>query len=182
MVAHPRKTSGPGPLRSITPGAITSRAITPGDTAPGAISTGAQSLQFRSLNLPVPIEVVEDGAGRPIFITLPPARSRPARSRRLAQEGRSLPSAPLKVASINDLWQVDDEWWRERPISRRYYQVTTQDPATQDERRLTIFRDQLNAQWHWQKGAMKLSANSGQQSAKSLQLPVVLSQPQHLSF
>ncbi|MCH8226717.1 MAG: hypothetical protein IIC97_12710 [Chloroflexi bacterium] len=80
---------------------------------------------------------------RPISITLPPARSsRPTRSRRLAQEGRS-----LTITAINDLWQVDDEWWRERPISRRYYQVTTQ-----DDRRLTIFRDQLNAQWYWQKG------------------------------
>ena len=80
---------------------------------------------------------------RPVSVTLPPARSsRPVRSRRLAQEGRS-----LAVTAINDLWQVDDEWWRERPISRRYYQITTQ-----DERRLTIFRDQLNAQWYWQKG------------------------------
>ncbi|MCH8987786.1 MAG: hypothetical protein IIA92_03165 [Chloroflexi bacterium] len=100
----------------------------------------AQSLQFRSLNLPVPIEVVEDGAERPRSITLPPARSR-----RLAQEGRS-----LTITAINDLWQVDDEWWRERPISRRYYQITTQ-----DDRRLTIFRDQLNAQWYWQKGGAK---------------------------
>jgi len=135
VVAHPRKTPGPGPLRSITPEAIT---------------PGVQSLQFRSLNLPVPIEVVEDGAERPRSITLPPARSgRPARSRRLAQEGRSL-TRSLMVASIDDLWQVDDEWWRERPISRRYYRITTQ-----DDRSLTIFRDQLNAQWYWQKGGGK---------------------------
>ena len=74
-----------------------------------------------------------------------PARSGPrppARSSRLTQKGRS-----LTITSINDLWQVNDEWWRETPISRRYYQVTTQ-----DERRLTIFRDQLNGQWYWQKG------------------------------
>ena len=136
MVAHPRKTPGPGPLRSIT-----SRVITPGDTVPGTISAGAQSLRFRPLNLPVPIEVVEDGAERPISITLPPARSS-----RMTQKGRSL-TRSLMIASINDLWQVDDEWWRETPISRRYYQITTQ-----DERRLTIFRDQLNGQWYWQKG------------------------------
>jgi len=81
----------------------------------------------------------------PISITRPPARSgtRPsARSSRLTQKGQS-----LTITSINDLWQVNDEWWRETPISRRYYQVTTQ-----DERRLTIFRDQLNGQWYWQKG------------------------------
>ncbi len=145
MVAHPRKTPGPGAIRSIAPKAIAPKAITP--------ETANQSLQFRSLNLPVPIEVVEDGAERPVAISLPPARSsrlarsgRLTRSRRLAQEDRSL-ARSLTVASINDLWQVDDEWWRETPISRRYYQVTTQ-----DERRLTIFRDQLNGSWYWQKG------------------------------
>ena len=122
MVAHPRKTPGPRSLRPV---------------APGAITPEAPSVQFRSLNLPVPIEVVENGSERPVSVTLPPARSR-----RLTQEGRS-----LTIASINDLWQVDDEWWRERPISRRYYQITTQ-----DDRRLTIFRDQLNGNWCWQKG------------------------------
>ena len=128
MVAHPRKTPGPGAVRSV---------------APGAASPVTQSSPFRPLNLPVLIEVVENDTEKPISITLPPARSsRPARSRRPAQEGRS-----LTVASINDLWQVDDEWWREHPISRRYYQITTQ-----DEHRLTIFRDQLNNQWYWQKG------------------------------
>ncbi len=139
MVAHPRKTPSPGALRSIVPKAVAE-----------AVSPGTQNLQFRSLNLPVPIQVVEDGAERPVSVTLPPARSR-----RLAQEGRSLAAASLVVTSINDLWQVDDEWWRERPISRRYYQVTTQDPATQNERRLTIFRDQLNGSWYWQKGGAK---------------------------
>ena len=135
MVAHPRKTPSPGPIRPVTSGAGVSGAVSP-------------EVQFRSLNLPVPIEVVEDGAGKPVSIILPPARAgRAAGSRRPAQKGRS-----LAVTAINDLWQVDDEWWRERAISRRYYQVTTQDRATQDEGRLTIFRDQLNAQWHWQKG------------------------------
>jgi len=135
MVANPRKTPGPGALRSIAP------AITPEAVSHGTITPGAGSLQFRSLNLPVPIEVVENGAERPISITLPPARSS-----RMTQKGRSL-TRSLMIASINDLWQVDDEWWRETPISRRYYQITTQ-----DERRLTIFRDQLNGQWYWQKG------------------------------
>ncbi len=142
MVAHPRKTPSPGALRSIIPKAIAPKAVAE------AVSHGTQSLQFRSLNLPVPIQVVEDGAERPLSVTLPPARSR-----RMAQEGRSLAAASLVV--IDDLWQVDDEWWRERPISRRYYQVTTQDLATQNERRLTIFRDQLNGSWYWQKGGAK---------------------------
>jgi hypothetical protein len=80
---------------------------------------------------------------RPLSVTLPPARS----SRPTVQAGRIATPASLKITSINDLWQVDDEWWRERPISRRYYQITTQ-----DDRRLTIFRDQLNGDWYWQRG------------------------------
>ena len=148
MVAHTRKTPGAGPLRSIKPGAIK-----PGDVKPGAIkpiAPGAvnQGTQFCPLNLPVPIEVVEGGMERPVYVTLPPASSsRPARSRRPAQATGSPAAASLAVTAINDLWQVDDEWWRERPISRRYYQITIQ-----DDRRLTIFRDQLNGDWYWQRG------------------------------
>ena len=138
MVAHPRKTPSPGALRSVNPKAVNPKAVNP-----KAVSPGTQDLQFRSLNLPVPIEVLENGAERPISITLPPTISRRSSgSRSLVQKGLN-----LAVTSINDLWQVDDEWWREHPISRRYYQVTTQ-----DERRLTIFRDQLNGSWYWQKG------------------------------
>ena len=107
-----------------------------------------QGTQFRPLNLPVPIEVVEGGMERPVYVTLPPASSsRPARSRRPAEATGSPAAASLAVTAINDLWQVDDEWWRERPISRRYYQITIQ-----DDRRLTIFRDQLNGDWYWQRG------------------------------
>ena len=150
MVAHTRKTPGAGPLRpvktrAVKTGAVKPGAVTPRSGAPGVINQGVQSLQFRSLNLPVPIEVAEDRLERPVSVTLPPASSsRPTRSRRPAQESRS---PTLSVTSINDLWQVDDEWWRDRPISRRYYQITTS-----NDRRLTIFRDQLNGSWYWQKG------------------------------
>ena len=134
MVAHSRKTPSLSPVRSIRPKAIKPRAINP-----KAVSPGLQDLQFRPLNLPVPIDVLEDDMGNPTFITLPPSRSsRPVRSRQPTQEGRR-----LAIAAIDDLWQVDDEWWREHPISRRYYQITAQ-----DDRRLTVFRDQINAQWY----------------------------------
>lgn len=133
MVAHSRKTTGPGSLRPIA-----TKPVIPKSGAPGAVNSGSEGLNFRSLNLPVPVEVVGDGAEIPLSITLPS----PTRFRRSVQKIQS-----LAITSINDRWQVDEEWWREHPISRRYYQVTTQ-----DERRLTIFRDQLNGSWYWQKG------------------------------
>ena len=147
MVAHTRKTPGASPLRSVKNGAVKPGAAKPGAINNGAATPGAvsQSLQFRSLNLPVPIEVAEDRMERPVSVSLPPTISnRPTRSRRPPQEVR-IPR--LAITAINDLWQVDDEWWRERPISRRYYQITTS-----NDRRLTIFRDQLNGSWYWQKG------------------------------
>jgi hypothetical protein len=139
--------------RSVNSRAANSRAAKPDaqkpkPTATGTANQGVESVQFRSLNVPIPIDVVENNSERPISVTLPPASSsRSTRSCRLAPEPQTLALTRLAVTAINDLWQVDDEWWRERPISRRYYQITTQ-----NDRRLTIFRDQLNAQWYWQKG------------------------------
>ena len=139
--------------RSVNSRAANSRAAKPDaqkpkPTATGTANQGVESVQFRSLNVPIPIDVVENNSERPISVTLPPASSsRSTRSCRLAPEPQTLALTRLAVTAINDLWQVDDEWWRERPISRRYYQITTQ-----NNRRLTIFRDQLNAQWYWQKG------------------------------
>ena len=136
MVAHTRKTPGAGPIRSVKPEAV----------KPGAVRLDRQ---FRSLNLPVPIEVVEDITGRPTAVAIPlTIKHRPTHSRRLAQRQHSTPKlAAQKITAINDLWQVNDEWWRERPISRRYYQITTQ-----SDRRLTIFQDDLSGNWYWQKG------------------------------
>jgi len=137
VVAHTRKTPGAGPLRPINPRGKT----------PEPVNQSAQSLQFRPLNLPVPIEVAEDRAERPVSVALPPTISnRSAGFRWPTQESRSPTLAALAVTSINDIWQVDDEWWRERPISRRYYQITTQSDS-----RLTVFQDDLNGNWYWQK-------------------------------
>ena len=144
MVAHTRKTSGAGSLQSVRPGSTKPDLKNPELAACGVVNQGAQSVQFRSLNLPVPIDVVENNLERPISVTLPPSSS--DRSRQPSPETKALSLTSLVITAINDLWQVDDEWWRERPISRRYYQITTQ-----QERRLTIFKDQLHAQWYWQK-------------------------------
>ena len=145
MVSHTRKTPSSGSLRSVRPGATKPDLKNPKLVARGAVNQDAQSVQFRSLNLPVPIDVVENNLERPISVTLPSSSS--GRSRQPLSETKSLSLTNLAIIAINDLWQVDDEWWRERPISRRYYQITTQ-----QDRRLTIFKDQLHAQWYWQKG------------------------------
>ncbi len=53
----------------------------------------------------------------------------------------------LRVVSIDNMWKIDEEWWREKPIVRMYYQVTTE-----DGRRITLFRDLTTGEWYQQRG------------------------------
>jgi hypothetical protein len=84
---------------------------------------GADS--FRPLNPPIPVEVRENDQERPISIKI---------KRRW-----------LKVVSIDDLCNVDEEWWRERPVVRMYYRV-----SVEDGRQITIFRDLVDGAWYRQ--------------------------------
>ncbi len=78
----------------------------------------SSSGSLRPLNPPAPVQVEENESRRPVSITL---------------RGRK-----FKIVSINDLWEISEEWWRESPVARVYYQVTIE-----DGRPLTIFRDLL---------------------------------------
>lgn len=80
---------------------------------------------LRPLNPPIPIEVIETRYHRPIALIL--------RGRR------------LEISLIDDVWRIDEEWWRPRPISRMYYRV-----ITEYGRPMTIFRDLLEGGWYRQ--------------------------------
>ena len=86
-------------------------------TSPGPI---------RALNLPGLVGVEEDDLQRPISI---------------APRG-----AKLRVASVEDVWEIVDEWWRTDPIARRYHMVLLEDGAT-----MTVFRDLLSGLWYRQR-------------------------------
>jgi hypothetical protein len=84
---------------------------------------GADS--FRPLNPPIPVEVRENAKLWPLAVRLK--------------------GSWLKVVSIDDLCNIDEEWWRERPVVRMYYRV-----STEDGRQITIFRDMLDGAWYRQ--------------------------------
>ena len=44
------------------------------------------------------------------------------------------------VARVEEVWRVDDGWWRPHPVSRTYVRV-----ALDDGRPLTLFRDRGDA-------------------------------------
>jgi hypothetical protein len=49
-----------------------------------------------------------------------------------------------KIERIQDIWHIDDEWWRE-PISRRYFQIILRGGALR-----TLFHDRITDRWFTQ--------------------------------
>jgi len=47
-----------------------------------------------------------------------------------------------RVVEIQDRWRIDDEWWRERPISRLYHVLLVEGGF-----RLTVYLDLLSGEW-----------------------------------
>jgi hypothetical protein len=46
------------------------------------------------------------------------------------------------VEAVLERWRIDDEWWRQRPVSRLYLRL-----ALEDGRTLTVYRDLLSGRW-----------------------------------
>ena len=87
---------------------------------------------LRPLNVPEAVEVREDGDGRPSAVKTGCAGS--------------AGSQWQAVTEITDLWRIDDEWWREEPISRMYYRVSLEDGTA-----VTVFRDLSVGVWRRQR-------------------------------
>lgn len=87
--------------------------------APG---TTVRAHRLRPLASPRPLRVDEadDGAPRALFF-----------------EG-----AMRDVAAAQDRWRIDDEWWRETPVSRMYWQL-----QLEGGRVLTVYRDLIGGGW-----------------------------------
>jgi hypothetical protein len=78
---------------------------------------------FRPPDPPIPVEVRESVRQLPVAVRL---------------KGRW-----RRVISIDDVCNVNDEWWREQPIVRMYYRV-----RMEDGRLITFFRDMLDGAWY----------------------------------
>jgi hypothetical protein len=50
------------------------------------------------------------------------------------------------VSAVQDRWRLDDEWWRERPISRLYHALVLEDGSL-----LVVYRDLLAEEWYVQR-------------------------------
>jgi hypothetical protein len=75
---------------------------------------------IRSINQPHPLSVEADDRGLPLAV---------------------MRLEPRRVAAIQDVWRIDDEWWREL-ISRRYFQVVLDGGEIR-----TIYHDLVSDEW-----------------------------------
>jgi len=48
----------------------------------------------------------------------------------------------IAVEAVVEIWRIDDEWWRDRPISRLYWRV-----ALEDGRVVDVYRDLASGKW-----------------------------------
>ena len=78
--------------------------------------------RVRPLNRPRPLRVEADEQSWPIAVYL---------------SGRR-----YGVEAVLETWRIDDEWWRERPVSRVYFSL-----ALEDGRTVTVYRDIVTGRW-----------------------------------
>ena len=51
-----------------------------------------------------------------------------------------------EVVAVRESWLVEDRWWTERPLRRRYWEV-----VTADGRNLVVFRELATDRWYAQR-------------------------------
>ncbi|UGS35359.1 hypothetical protein [Capillimicrobium parvum] len=63
-----------------------------------------------------------------------------ARGRPLSIDGRA-------VEAVRESWLVEDRWWTQQPLRRRYWEV-----VTADGRDVVVFRELISGGWFSQRG------------------------------
>ena len=81
---------------------------------------------YEPLNLPVPVQVVVTLDGKLARI-VETRKGRPVRS---------------QVDRVMEIWELDDAWWRARPIKRRYCILLTDSGGV-----VTVFKDLTSDEW-----------------------------------
>jgi hypothetical protein len=76
----------------------------------------------RRLNVPEPTEVQAGDGGRPLVI-----------------DGHA-------IDVVRESWLVEDRWWTDDPVRRRYWEV-----VTEDGRDLVVFRELVAGGWFRQR-------------------------------
>jgi hypothetical protein len=65
---------------------------------------------------------------------------------RAMQGGRPVAVDGRAVEAVRESWLVEDRWWTDAPLRRRYWEV-----VTDDGRNLVVFRDLMRSTWYRQR-------------------------------
>ena len=79
---------------------------------------------YRPVNIPELVNVEEDSSGLPLAVKM---RRRQA------------------ICAVEDIWRIDDEWWRREPVSRLYYSIRLVSGHC-----LVLYKDLINSCWYRQ--------------------------------
>jgi hypothetical protein len=74
------------------------------------------------------------------------ARPRPV-DIRIGADGTPEAFGAKRVDSVLEDWLVEDRWWTERPVRRRYLEL-----VLENGRCVLVFRDLTNGRWYTQRG------------------------------
>ena len=55
------------------------------------------------------------------------------------EDGRAGGGRPVRVAELREEWRVDDRWWTEEPVERRYFEA-----LLETGRNVVVFRDEAS--------------------------------------
>ena len=86
-----------------------------------SIAAGAAE-KLSPLNRPRQVKVEADEAGQPLAVHLSDRR--------------------IAVESVVESWRIDDEWWRDKPLSRLYQRLVLEDGRVVD-----VYRDLADGKW-----------------------------------
>ena len=73
------------------------------------------------------------------------AKPKPVRVK-ATDTGRPQKIGNREVDAVRESWLVEDRWWTDAPLRRRYWEV-----VTADGRDLVVFRDLLEGRWYAQR-------------------------------
>ncbi len=71
----------------------------------------------------------------------------PAQIRAAPRDGRPLAVDGRLVEAVRESWLIEDRWWTDRPLWRRYWEV-----VTEDGRNVVVFHDLRSGRWLAQRG------------------------------
>jgi hypothetical protein len=66
---------------------------------------------------------------------------------RIAPDGTPISVGGTGVEAVREEWLVEDRWWTERPLRRRYLELTMVDGSDQ-----VVFLDLVSGRWFSQRG------------------------------